>query len=407
MDAIDSHRYRGQRENPSFSSTLLDVIYRSIDERDGKESVACRETMRKRQSIDGCFHVDKQNTGSVGRSGGTKNIAGEVVVRRKSAAGVESCSRRSEGDSFVFNSNIGSSCSGYGVGFTPSEAETIYGFPARPRPIRTSFIEDDKRNTREKQVQTHQSDDLQTKTKFVKTKSRAMKIYGYLKKGKQPISPGGRLATFLISLFTTGNAKKSKISSSCTGIHDEAIIHSNMKSKSANNVSTSSSATSFSRSCLSKTPPSSRGKLTTGMKRSVRFYPGSVIVDEYRQPRGHNSLHGNRSDSPAVKFARESFNEEIKKHLTEKNRQIEETTRNLLKNYQKKVEYVFDSIKIHTKNDEDYDDDGDEAASYASSDLFELDHLSAIGKDLCMEELPLYETTSIDANRAIANGFLE
>ncbi|KVI05864.1 protein BIG GRAIN 1-like B [Cynara cardunculus var. scolymus] len=403
MEAVDKHRYRGQRDNPSFSSSLLDVIYRSIDERD-EDSVVYRRTMKKRQSIDGCFQVDKQkNNGSIGRSGGTK-FTGEVVVRRKSAAGVESCSQRSEGDSFFFNSNIGSSCSTYGVGFPSSEVETIYGFPSRPRPIRTSFIEDDNCNTREKQVQTHPSDDLQTKGKFVKTKSRAMKIYGYLKKGKQPISPGGRLATFFISLFTTGNGKKSTMSSSCTGIHDEAIIHSNRKSKSAN-VSTSSSTTSFSRSCLSRTPPSSTGKLTTGMKRSVRFYPGNVIVDEYCQPRGRKSLQGNRSDSPAVKFAKESFNEELKKHLTEKNRQIEQTTMNLLKNYQKKVEYVFDSIKINSKNDEDYNDD--EAASYASSDLFELDHLSAIGKDLCMEELPLYETTSIDANRAIANGFLE
>lgn len=401
MDAVDRHRYRCQRENPSFSSTLLDKIYRSIGERDDEEdSVVYRETMRKRQSVDDCFQVD----GSVRRSGGSKNIS-EMVVGRRSVAGFERSSQRSEGNSFNFNSNISSSCSRNSVGFSSSEAQKIYGFPCRPRPIRTSTHD---ANECEKQTvtyaQKHQPEDLHPKAKgegkFGKTKSGAMKIYGYLKKGKRPISPGGRLATFLISLFTTGNAKKSF----CTGGDDEAIVHANRESKSAN-ASIPSSASSFSRSCLSKTPSSSRGKLTTDMKRSVRFYPGTVIVDEYRQPRGRKSL-GEGSDSLAVKFARNSVKEEFKMHLTEKNVHIEESTSNLLKKYQKKAKHVFDSIKTNiTDNDEDYEDD-DDSASYASSDLFELDHLSATGIDRRMQELPLYETTSIVANRAIANGFL-
>lgn len=46
-------RFRLQRENPSFSSTLLDAIYRSIDESNGKgeeELIFYRETMKKKQS---------------------------------------------------------------------------------------------------------------------------------------------------------------------------------------------------------------------------------------------------------------------------------------------------------------------------------------------------------------------
>ncbi|MFS8012968.1 putative protein BIG GRAIN 1 [Helianthus anomalus] len=54
------------------------------------------------------------------------------------------------------------------------------------------------------------------------------------------------------------------------------------------------------------------------------------------------------------------------------------------------------------KDNVNYDDD--EASSYASSNLFELD--AAIGMDRCMQELPLYETTSVDANQAIANGLI-
>jgi hypothetical protein len=56
--------------------------------------------------------------------------------------------------------------------------------------------------------------------------------------------------------------------------------------------------------------------------------------------------------------------------------------------------------------DEDEDED-DDAASYSSSDLFELDHLAVIGKDRrYSEELPVYETTHLDTNRAIANGLM-
>uniref|UniRef100_A0A0V0GZD8 Putative ovule protein n=1 Tax=Solanum chacoense TaxID=4108 RepID=A0A0V0GZD8_SOLCH len=54
------------------------------------------------------------------------------------------------------------------------------------------------------------------------------------------------------------------------------------------------------------------------------------------------------------------------------------------------------------------DEDEDDGASCASSDLFELDNLSAIGIDSnrYLEELPVYETTHLDTNRAIANGLI-
>ncbi|KAK9054759.1 hypothetical protein SSX86_025838 [Deinandra increscens subsp. villosa] len=360
---MDTHPspYSCRRDIPSFSSTLLDVIYRSIDERDDKSSVVnYRKSIRINRQI---ADVDHPPSG-----GGSKKS--HVVVDRQQ----KSVTR--------FDSIDDSSGSRYGVGITSE----MFGFPARPRPIRTVNIHDDydeeycngtrKMNIMNKSAydkKCNKSDDLQTKTtdghegKFVKTKSRAMKIYGYLKRGKQPISPGGRLATYLISLFRSTNAKKSKPYD-----HDETMkVHANLKSKSS-----SSSATSFSRSCLSKTPPpTSRGKPAgTGIKRS---------------PASEYSQSDSQSDPPAVRFTRK---EELKKH-------------NILKNYQRKVEYVFDSIN-NNKNDnnDDEDEDEDEAGSYASSDLFELEHLSAIGMDECMQELPLYETTNIDVNRAIANG---
>jgi hypothetical protein len=56
-------------------------------------------------------------------------------------------------------------------------------------------------------------------------------------------------------------------------------------------------------------------------------------------------------------------------------------------------------------SDEEEEEESD-VASCASSDLFELDNLSAIGIERYREELPVYETTHLGTNRAIANGLI-
>nr|GEV82699.1 protein BIG GRAIN 1-like A [Tanacetum cinerariifolium] len=172
--------------------------------------------------------------------------------------------------------------------------------------------------------------------------------------------------------------------SSCSLNEDDTITTKNRetearldrKSKSAN-ASTCSSASSFSRSCLSNTP-SSKGKSSNGIKRTVRFY-----ADE------------DNTRLKSVKNVKNSINEEIKGGLSEDNRRISEAARNLLKNYRKKVECEFDSIMSKEYGDMSYD-----YMSDSSSDLFELDNLKY------REELPVYETTHLDTNRAIANGLV-
>ncbi|CAN1823217.1 Protein BIG GRAIN 1-like A, partial [Linum perenne] len=75
------------------------------------------------------------------------------------------------------------------------------------KPIRTSAAS----ASAQTRCNSYRSDDGDGRG-FVKKKSRSLKnIYGDLKKSKQehhPISPGGRLASFLNSLFTAGAAKK-------------------------------------------------------------------------------------------------------------------------------------------------------------------------------------------------------
>ncbi|CAN0877977.1 Protein BIG GRAIN 1-like A [Linum grandiflorum] len=294
------HNRSDSRNNPSFSSTLLDSIYRSFDD----PSSAAAATDRRRNSRPPIRCVSDDNIINTVRQNGS--------FRRKSSVAAEIYSSSSSSDS------------SYGTG--PAGFESADDSRSNLKPIRTSSSAVGSGCTR--------SDGGERDGGFLKKKkkSRSLKnIYGDLKKSNsQPISPGGRLASFLNSLFTAGNAKKAKIGS---GGGDEIR-------PSSYNSSNCSSASSFSRSCLSKTP-SSRGG---GGKRSVRFY----LVDEESRPCGRRDVE-----------AAESHEE----------------------------------LKLREEEDDD-------AASCASSDLFELDNLSAIGGiERYREELPVYETTHLSANR--------
>src|SRR5262249_37440516 len=101
--------------------------------------------------------------------------------------------------------------------------------------------------------------------------------------------------------------------------------------------------------------------------------------------------------------------EQLKFHVMNESRRIEEVARDLLKNYhQKKKQEQFDR-RMSTADLESCDEEEeefDDVASCESSDLFELDNLSVIGIERYREELPVYETTRIDTNRAIANGLI-
>ncbi|XP_022853193.1 protein BIG GRAIN 1-like A [Olea europaea var. sylvestris] len=418
-----SYSHSHSNSNPSFSSTLLDAIYRSIDEGE-EELVSYKETMKKKQN-DLVGFQSKEEMANFQRvcmieKWMEKKVSEKAVDRRKSMVDFDRKSRKESGNignSLFLKSSSSSSDSSCGGGFSSSEAESVhvvssrtscYGLQ-RPKPIRTSVMASEKEKIG-KYDKVFDDNTCHQKHKneggFMKTKSKALKIYGDLKKVKQPISPGGRLASFLNSLFTASNAKKSKISSN--GAYDD---HSSTV-KSAN-ASTCSSASSFSRSCLSKTP-SSRGKSSNGTKRSVRFYPVSEIVDEDCQPCGHKSLHEDKQKLEPIKSRiTSSINDELMVHLMEKNRRVEDAARDLLRNYQKKVETEFELERPHVKNqvfdnqDEDLEEDEDEDdASCASSELFELNNLSAIGMERYREGLPVYETTRLDKNRAIANGLI-
>ncbi|KAK1360289.1 hypothetical protein POM88_044763 [Heracleum sosnowskyi] len=301
-----------RRKNPSFSSSLLDQIYRSIDDQAPTKAAA---------------EEDHPKTGNKTEQDVDLMLFDKTVGRRKSASAeyYGDLSTNYFPQSFGLNSCSTSSNSSF---WTSSESETCNSFKSKLA-VRTSLScqqhKDDKMHVSERKLKNECGG-------FVKAKSKALKMYGDLKKSKatQPISP----------------------------------------------------ASSFSRSCLSKTP-SSRGKISDGAKRSVRFYPMiSVIMDEVEDRIYKDNGRPNKVNIPAR-------NSICGEEVMEKNRRARE----LLKNYEKRLE----ECKMMN------DDDDEDCESCTSSDLFELDNLDSVSQKYC-EELPVYETTSLDANRAIAYG---
>ena len=245
-----------RRRTPSFSSSLLDAIYRSIDEStNGDEETLCHYREKKTTL------VKKQNNASFEEEIKVSSLRRAIMIEKW----IEKQS--SYGSAVHFNSTSSSSDSSSGGIFSSSEAESSYKEKSR----RSTPAKLDK----SLQFEPRNFDNNQQKAKsegggFTKTKLKALKIYGELKKVKQPISPGGRITNFLNSLFNA-NAKKVKMCS--VGVSDDVSFERKSKS-------TCSSATSFSRSCLSKSPSSRGNKYSNGKKRSVRFCSVSVIVDE-------------------------------------------------------------------------------------------------------------------------------
>ncbi|XP_073135240.1 protein BIG GRAIN 1-like B [Henckelia pumila] len=389
--------------HPSFSSTLLDSIYRSFDL--GEEGMGIyRQPIIDKIRIPSDEEIANfQRVCMIEKLMMDKNNK-VTVPRRKLAEPTK------QGGSFGFSFSSSSDSSSGG-----GEPEEI-SFPGaplrRPKPIRTGGSG---HHHKEKTRENHHRLDFETNRRerirgladepkpkheggFLKTKSKALKIYADLKKVKQPISPGRKLATFLNSLFTAaaGNSKKHK--SDSNNRH-----HSPPAASKSANTSTCSSASSFSRSCLSKPPSSSSGKFPISAKRSVKFFPGSVIGDEDCQPceRKALSLHQETKPMNATVYSellknknvKSSIDEELKVHVMEYNRRVEDAAMDFLRKTHFKNR-VFD------EESEEEDEEDEDMESCASSDLFELDNLSTIGVvERYRKELPVYETT--DAKRVV------
>lgn len=244
----------------------------------------------------------------------------------------------------------------------------------------------------------------------IKSKSRISKDS---KKPKlQPTSPGRKLANFLNSLFMAGGTKKPKLSSSSSVSESTSYYSSERKP-----ASVSSSSSVHSRPCLSKS--STGSKNSNGVRRSVTFYPTSVIVDEGSRPCGEKCLHTmennpNPSTYPHKPPSLDTYklpllSKKFKYRSVEKDRHAvaAAAAKDILAKYQK-TNSIMKAVVITDldKQDED-DEEDDDDASCSSSDLFELENLAGINmNNVYQKELPVYETTHLETNKAIAKGLI-
>jgi len=352
--------------NPSFSSTLLDQIYRSIDEGETKLTTETTKFYREQKpTILNKPTTDRKHN----NNNNNKPKTEKTVTVVKETDNRKFHLRDHDQDALFFSSTSISSDSSSG-GFSSSDTDSLYRtkstksrsspcfVPPRPKPVRTSAsasfrFENEKHGS-------HVFDDFyrssetkqDTETRgeeviLIKNKSRAVKIYNNLKKVKQPISPGGKLTSFLNSLFANSNNEKKTKTEKPTKTKKQMNTWETDERKVA---STCSSASSFSRSCLSKTA----------------------------------SFCG-RNDYKTVRFC----------GVEEGRAKVEEATRKFLNEYhcynKKKNDLVLLKDLCINQNEDD-----DDVASCASSDLFELDHLSVFGDSRYCQELPVYGTTRVN-----------
>ncbi|KAK3150633.1 hypothetical protein QOZ80_3AG0235700 [Eleusine coracana subsp. coracana] len=293
-------RARRYADQPSFSSTLLDAIYKSMDE----PTDAAAETMMAAKT----------------KKRGEESLHYNCHYKASLAGSYRGSSRRVTSSS--------SDCSSYG-GFSSSEAESSHH--RRLRPIRTTTVVSGGGMAAPAPEKKKTAHNKEKPGAAIRAKLRDLR-------GK-PASPGARLAGFLNSIFAGGGHKqRTPPPSSSRGAAESAC---------------STASSSYSRSCLSKTP-STRGQ----PRRTVRFLDADVDATAERR---------NRMQQVGVV------------HL--------------------------EQMLLRRMEMESDDDDDDEDSSDASSDLFELENLSAVAPAAgaaYRDELPVYETTRV---RSIGHGY--
>jgi hypothetical protein len=247
----------------------------------------------------------------------------------------------------------------------------------------------------------------------IKSKSKTSKDS---KKPKQPTSPGRKLANFLNSLFMAGGTKKPKLSLSSSVSESTSYYSSERKPASV----CSSSSSVHSRPCLSK---SSRGsKNSNGVRRSVTFYPTSVTVDEDSRPCGEKCLHRmgkyptpnpNPCNYPHKHPSMDAYqlpllSQKLKYRSLEKDSHAAAAAaKEIIAKYQKTNSIMKAVVISDLEKQDEEDDEDDDDASCSSSDLFELENLAGIDMNsVYQKELPVYETTHLKTNKAIAKGLV-
>ncbi|XP_023637033.1 protein BIG GRAIN 1-like D [Capsella rubella] len=352
------------KRNPSFSSTLLDEIYNSIDPK-----------TQKTQSFVGSVNTTTKKQSIVSRS-----VPDRKIHRDRFFGSVSSSS---DSNSSIFSSSDTELTHGKKV--TSSRPLCFGPSKSKPRKTEDKTLYHQNRASRVYDDYDYSSD----VPKFTRHDEnwennrfrRSAKSSGNPKKPKTPASPAGRIVNFINSLFSNNSSKQSNAVKSYprkTSYDDSAFVRKTSNDYHSSST-TCSSASSFSRSCMNK----SYEKSSERIKRSVKFSPVNVIVPE---------IFTNKEDDY---FS--NMRKSVKKNVEDGGRRsVEEIAREFLRDYHKNHESSLVKNSGFEDYEDDEDDDDDDVASDSSSDLFELDlvgnnhhhHNNVYG-----DELPVYETT--------------
>ncbi|CAL9748497.1 unnamed protein product [Musa acuminata subsp. burmannicoides] len=359
---------RSRSKNPSFSSSLLDAIYRSIDEEHSDNNSHLRapdrssnHKKREGQPIPAPC-IDRWHCRSRTMSPGSERAANRSSLtdyRRygsiaRGSFTLTSCSSSSSSTTTTAAASRTSSSTGFS---SSSDAESIRS-DCIPRPHHP---------TPEKKTKKAKCGSIRSGLRGLR-KSRTPDAASMA--APSPASPGGRLASFLNALFASaGSPKKPKTPTLAVATTAAAGCGDSEDS------ACSSSASSCRRSCMSKAPAMADRRRASGAeagKRSVRFYPVSVIVDEDSRPCGHKRLQDDAEGAAAPVAAR-----------------------------------VEELLRAAAGADAEAEEEGEDGGSESSSDLFELENLTVVMRGGgYRDELPVYGTTDVSTNRAISQGLI-
>ncbi|KAL0333721.1 UNVERIFIED_CONTAM: protein BIG GRAIN 1-like B [Sesamum angustifolium] len=314
--------YNARCKGPSFSSSLLDAIYHSIDE------------ATEQQEMEDFVLQKRNNAARVQED--IESLRRAIMVENwmeNYCTSHFSSNSASSTDSSIFSSSSDQTEPCKSI-FSSSQRNAE--IPIRERPS--------------------QLDRQKCHGRLTGTKSKARKNIcgGDLKKAKEPISPGAKIANFLNSIFRPRSLNKNN------QVQSLEEWSSMRKPRSVKNPTTCS------RYCLSKKP-----------KRSV-----SMILDQNRQP--YNDEHSIVASVPTMgsKF--------IKKNIESLGLRLYEG-KNLREH----------DLRDYCLKELDVDD-----MSCTSSDLFELENIGRVGTGTYEEELPVYGTTSLKINQGFAGGLI-
>ncbi|KAK3442893.1 hypothetical protein EUGRSUZ_B03139 [Eucalyptus grandis] len=236
---------------------------------------------------------------------------------------------------------------------------------------------------------------------LIPSENKQTKEKNKITKPRQPSSPGGRLASFLNSLFSQSSSKKKKSSSkssSTQSMKDEdespgwrrrrrsSISHFRSSSAVADSKSVYSTLSSG-----SKTPPAYVLNTPTKSYKEFRSYSDHKQVAFPKNNRNNEHLKVPNLGNDVVSGNKRSND---LSWLDEKFKLIEPSSEKKKKSFGHNgfEKHASESTAVKRFNEEE-EDDG--AESDSSSDLFELQNYDLGG--YCSSGLPVYETTCIES----------